>query len=141
VKLRILPVLTLFLVSLLPIACSKPSVGAVIIWDCYHLNEQPHVTQQEKVAAGNTITVYLCSESADFHWSETAQISDQTVVKQTKDDFTPIKKSGLRNFPAGDLWTFVALKKGTSTITLDYSQPSEGGEKAKWTYTLTVVVE
>jgi hypothetical protein len=35
----------------------------------------------------------------------------------------------------------VALKKGTSTITLDYSQPSEGGEKAKWTYTLTVVVE
>jgi len=137
-----LPVLAMLLILLLPIACSKPSNGPLIIWDCYHLDNQPHISQKINVATGNTITVYLCSyHDTGFQWSESAQISDQTVVKQTKDDFTPLNKSGLPIFPAGDLWTFKALKKGTSTITLDYSQPGEGGEKGKWTYNLSVVVE
>ncbi len=140
-KLRMLPVLAMLLILLLPIACSKPSNGPLIIWDCYHLDNQPHISQQVNVAAGNTVTVYLCALDTDFQWSESAQISDQTVVKQTKDDFTPLRRAGFRSFPAGDLWTFKALKKGTSTIALDYSQPWEGGEKGKWTLNLTVVVE
>ncbi len=36
---------------------------------------------------------------------------------------------------------FKALKKGSSTIYLEYSRPWEGGEKGEWTCTVNVVVK
>ena len=40
-----------------------------------------------------------------------------------------------------EIWTFKALRPGTSTISMDYSRPWEGGEKGEWTFKLTVVVK
>ena len=146
-KVRTLLVLAMLLIPLLHAACSRPPVGALLLWDCNSFDNQPHISQQQSVAPGETVTVMLCSHGTDFKWSESAQISDQNVVKQVKDDFSSLEKSGLMNlmkgYPKpGDLvWTFETLKEGTSTITLDYSQPGEGGEKGKWTYDLTVIVE
>ena len=40
-----------------------------------------------------------------------------------------------------EVWTFEAIKKGTTKVRMEYSQPWEGGLKAEWTYTLTVTVE
>ena len=37
-------------------------------------------------------------------------------------------------------WTFKALAKGETTISMEYSRPWEGGEKAAQTFELTVVV-
>ncbi|MCD6567992.1 MAG: protease inhibitor I42 family protein [Dehalococcoidia bacterium] len=43
--------------------------------------------------------------------------------------------------PGKEVWTFEALEKGSSTISMEYSQPWEGGEKAAQTFSLTVVVK
>jgi len=39
-----------------------------------------------------------------------------------------------------EVWTFKALKAGTSKISMEYSQSWEGGMKAAETFALTVVV-
>ena len=39
-----------------------------------------------------------------------------------------------------EIWTFEAVEKGTTEIQMEYSQPWEGGLKAEWTYTMTVIV-
>ncbi len=39
-----------------------------------------------------------------------------------------------------EVWTFKALKIGTSDISMEYSQPWEGGEKDAYGFFLTVVV-
>ena len=142
-KLKILPALAILLLLLLSAACSKPSKGPLLlIWNYESFDSQPHISQQITKAAGNTFTVWLgIHREENFQWSEPAQISDQTVVRQIEDDFAIMKKVRLTKLDSDHVWTFKALKKGTSTITLEYSQPWEGGEKGKWTYNLTVVVE
>jgi inhibitor of cysteine peptidase len=40
-----------------------------------------------------------------------------------------------------EVWTFKAFKTGKSTISIEYSRPWEGGEKAAWTFVLTVLVD
>jgi len=51
------------------------------------------------------------------------------------------ENKGLVGAPGEEVWTFKALKKGTSTIALEYSRPWEGGEKGEWTLNLTVIVK
>ncbi|MFC1983316.1 protease inhibitor I42 family protein, partial [Chloroflexota bacterium] len=43
--------------------------------------------------------------------------------------------------PGQEVWTFKALKKGTTTVFMEYSRPWEGGEKGEWTFNLTVTVK
>ena len=40
-----------------------------------------------------------------------------------------------------EIWTFKALKKGTSTVSMEYSRPGEGGEKGHWTFVAAVIVK
>jgi predicted secreted protein len=66
------------------------------------------------------------------------------VVKQIETDFTQLRDFGREEqFPRSvdRVWTFKALQKGTSTVDWEYSQIGEGGEKARWTFNLTVIVE
>jgi predicted secreted protein len=49
--------------------------------------------------------------------------------------------ANLRPGAAGsETWTFRVLRRGTSRISLVYSQPWAGGKKAAWRFSLTVVV-
>jgi len=50
-------------------------------------------------------------------------------------------ETSLVGAPGKEVWTFKALKKGTTKIAMEYSQPWEGGEKGGWTFNLTVVVK
>jgi len=43
--------------------------------------------------------------------------------------------------PGEEVCTFKALKKGETTISMEYSRPWEGSEKTTWTFVLTVVVK
>jgi len=103
-----------------------------------------HISQKIKVNAGDSLKVVLCSNpSTGFQWSETAEISDQNILEQVDHKLVmpesePLPPPGT---PGQEVWTFSALNKGKSTISLEYSQSWEGGEQGEWTYTLTVTVK
>jgi len=110
---------------------------------CDDFMNQQHISKQFEIQAGGSLTVTLCSNpTTGFRWSESAQISDQTVLQQTAHELVgpqsePPPPPGT---PGQEVWTFQALKEGKSTVSLEYSRPWEGGEKGAWTFVLTVVV-
>jgi len=40
-----------------------------------------------------------------------------------------------------EVWTFEAIKAGTTEVRMEYSRDWEGGEQAEWTYTMKVTIE
>ena len=99
------------------------------------------MSKEINVTAGNSFTVTLCSNpTTGFQWSESAQISEATVVQQLNHKSLP-PETELVGAPGKQVWTFKALKEGISTVSLEYSRPWEGGEKGEWTFDLTVVVK
>jgi inhibitor of cysteine peptidase len=140
-KSKMIPVFAMLILSLGLAACA-PSTGTSISVSCDDFNNQKYISKQMTVAAGDTFTVTLCSNATTgFQWSESAQISDQTVVQQIGHEFVAPENTGLVGAPGTEVWTFKALKNGTSTIAMEYSRPWEGGEKGVWTFNLTVTVK
>lgn len=108
---------------------------------CKDFQAKPNYSGTVKLRVGGRLTVILCSNhTTGYLWSELAQISDQTILKQIDHKWLP-PTSGLVGAAGKEVWTFKTLKEGTSTIYLEYSQPWEGGDKAAWTFHLTVVVK
>lgn len=134
----ILTCATLSLLLCLPSCTTGTSVEA----SCDDFMQQKDISKEVTVAVGDSFKVTLCSNATTgFQWSESAQISDTTVVQQTDHKFVSPETEGLVGAPGKEVWTFKALKKGTSTISMEYGRPWEGGEKGEWTFDLTVVVE
>jgi len=121
-------------------ACS-PAIDV----SCDDFTNLQHISQETEVAVGDSFTVTLCSNPAStgFQWSESAQISDQTILQQTAYELVPPTDGLLLapGTPGEEIWTFQALKEGECTVYMEYSQPWEGGEEAVWTFNLTVTVK
>lgn len=98
------------------------------------------ISREITVPAGTSFKVALCSnQSTGYSWDD-AQISDGSVLEESSHVYlTP--KQNLAGAAGQEVWTFKALAKGTSTVSITYSQPWEGGDKAAWTFTLAVTVE
>jgi inhibitor of cysteine peptidase len=140
-KLRTIPIFAMLILSLWLTACA-PAPGTSVKVSCDDFSNQPNIIKQLSVAAGSTFTVTLCSNATTgYKWSEAAQISDPTVVQQTGHEFVSPENTGIVGAPGNEVWTFKALKKGSSTITMDYSRPWAGGEKGTWTFNLAVMVD
>jgi inhibitor of cysteine peptidase len=139
-KLKMFTLLALLSLSFLWIASCAPAASVNV--SCDDFGAQQHISKEVTTAVGDSFTVTLCSNpTTGFEWSESAQISDQTVVQQVHHKFVPSATTGIAGAPGKEVWTFKALKKGTSTISLEYSRPWEGGEKGEWTFNLTVAVK
>jgi predicted secreted protein len=63
------------------------------------------------------------------------------VLTETNHQFFGPEDENLVGAAGRDVWTFQALKKGTSNISIAYSRPWEGGEKGEWTFTAVVTVK
>ncbi len=101
-----------------------------------------YISKQVEVPVGGVLTVTLGSNpTTGFKWSESANISDPTVVEQSEHKFVSPEAEGIAGAPGKEVWTFEALKKGTTEVSMDYSRPWEGGEKGEWTFKLTAVVK
>jgi inhibitor of cysteine peptidase len=147
-KSKLILVGTVAAISLYLSACSPAPKQVSVEVSCDAFIElQPgerNISKEVNVDVGDSFTVTLCSNpTTGFLWSETAQISDQTVLNQTDHKLVMPESEPLPppGSPGKEVWTFQALKKGTSTIPMAYSRPWEGGEKAEWTFLLTVVVK
>ena len=143
IKLSILGVLVVSALILGGCGQTKAQEVSVDV-SCDDFSEVQSISQEAQVPVGGLLVMTLCSNpTTGFKW-ESAEISDQTVLKETSHKFASLEedKAPSRVGTAGaEVWTFRALKAGNSTISVAYSRPWEGGEKAVWTYDLYVVVK
>jgi inhibitor of cysteine peptidase len=97
--------------------------------------------KEVELGVGGSLIVTLESSpgSTGFQW-ELTKISDETVLQQVDQRYEPPEDEGMVGAPGKEIWTFKALKKGESSISMEYSQPWEGGTKAAETFELTVLV-
>ena len=101
-----------------------------------------HVTKSIDVPAGSSFTVTLWSnQTTGFKWSELAMIGDQPIVQQIDHKYTAPEDKGIVGAAGNEVWTFKALKSGTTMISMEYSQPWEGGQKDAFGFFLTVNIK
>ena len=134
------------ILSILTSACGALGPGKSIEINCDEFYETPHILSDTvEVKAGDEFSVNLCSNpTTGFQWLEEVENSAPDVVAQISHEFGEAPEKGkpapLGN-PSGQIWTFQALKNGTSTLSFEYSRNWEGGEKGAWTYKLTLEVK
>jgi inhibitor of cysteine peptidase len=122
-------------------ACSSSGLVEV---GCAEFNEKKHISGETEVAVGDEITMKLCSNpTTGFQWSEQADISDNEVIEQVNHQYvgpSDEDRPPPPGTPGEEVWTFRAIGKGQSTVSVEYGRPWEGGEKATWTFVLRVIV-
>lgn len=146
-KTKLIVMALMLTVLLVAVACSpvsgaSPAAEASIDVSIDEFEQANDITREVTVADGGTVTVSLGSNpTTGFSWDEAAQIADPTVLQQTGSERLPAESQGLVGAPGTQVWTFKALTKGTTTVSMEYSRPWEGGEKGVWTFDLTVAVK
>jgi len=148
-KRKALLLITAVILSVLLIACASPAQPQQGNWVwvekyCDDFQNNQHISDTIEINTGDVLVVVLCSNpTTGFQWSEDAQLSDTSILKQEVHEFSgpesePPPPPGT---PGLESWRFQTLKPGTGTVYVEYSRPWEGGEKGEWTYTLDVVVK
>jgi inhibitor of cysteine peptidase len=73
------------------------------------------------LAVGDTLKVTLGSNhTTPYRWTADAKIGDATVVKQTSHEYLR-GNPALMGAPGSEVWTFAALKAGTTTVVTSYA--------------------
>jgi inhibitor of cysteine peptidase len=95
--------------------------------------------KQVELSVGQSLVVTLDSNaSTGYSWS-LIQNSDETVLNKTGNQYIA-PQTTLVGAAGKEEWTFKALKKGTSIISMGYSRPWESTPPIE-TFDLTVVVK
>ena len=99
-----------------------------------------NISKQVTIAEGTELIVNLAANpSTGFSWTQ-APVGTPAVLTQTDSKYMAPVTNAI-GAAGNQVWTFSASQKGTTTLKMDYSRPWEGGEKAEWTFTLTVTVQ
>jgi predicted secreted protein len=108
--------------------------------------KETNILRQVEVKNGDVFTVALDSNATTgFSWTEQAAIADGNILKQTAHEYIAPQANDDSKPVAGmsgiEEWWFTAGQTGTTTATMSYSRPWEGGEKDARTFVLTVIVK
>ena len=138
-KLRITLISAILAILLLIPSCLITSRDINVDISCDEFRANNHVRNDFQVEIGDKIRAKLCSNpTTGFKWEY--EMSNDNVLKEEDHDFEEPKGDVPR--AAGiEVWTFEAVEKGTAEVSMEYSQPWEGGLKEEWIYTITVTVE
>jgi inhibitor of cysteine peptidase len=123
-------------------ACSATDAAGPAGATCDQFAASPTVEQVRSINAGTDLTVVLCSNpSTGYSWGE-PQIADPSVLQLGERTF---HASGASTLPivgaaGADVLTVHGTAAGTTTLTITYGQPWEGGAQDEWIYRLTVTV-
>ena len=145
-KLNSILIVTLLVSLLLLFGCARAPSESYSEYSEYNLKVScakfqayHNFISEIQLAVGDIITVELCSNpTTGFQWEY--ETTGRTVLQETDHEFVP-PGSDKAGAPGKDIWTFEAIEKGETELRMEYSRPWEGGEKAEWTYSLTVTVE
>ena len=91
------------------------------------------------IEVGDRLLVELCSNpTTGFEWDY--EMTIENILREEDYDFEEPDEDVVG--AAGiEIWSFLAVEKGTTEVLMEYSQPWEGGLKAEWTYNIAVTVE
>ncbi len=102
----------------------------------------PHIDVVMHAIVGEELTVTLGSNpTTGFRWSEDAEISDESIIKQVSHKFVGPGIDKPPGTSGEEVWTFKALKKGTTTISVEYSRPWIEEDVGHWTVTITANIK
>ncbi len=100
---------------------------------------QPHIDVAMSTVVGGELTVTLGSNpTTGYQWSEDAEISDASIVKQVSHEFVG-PDTDVPGTPGEEVWVFKALKRGTTTILLEYSR--SWNDAGLWAVTITATIK
>ncbi len=144
VKVRMVPAVAL-LVASMAVGCTFPSRNPpsdkILQVSMDDVLKQSAITQNVELAVGNTLTVKLGSNySTPYRWAIDTKIGDSTIVKQTGHRFVQPTSDAL-GAAGTEVWTFTALKPGSTTITTSYTSIVGKNAKPACTYTANVTVQ
>jgi inhibitor of cysteine peptidase len=136
--------LVLLVSTMILVGCGgKAAHTASVDVQCNDFMENGDLSDEVEIGLGDSLVVSLCSNATTgFQWGPAA-IADESVLKEVSHRFESPEELGTEPVlgAAGEeIWTFEPLKAGETTVNMEYSQPWEGGEKAAWTFVLTVLV-
>jgi inhibitor of cysteine peptidase len=108
--------------------------------------KEANITKQVEVKTGDVFIVALDSNATTgFSWTVQAKIADGNILKQTGHEYIAPRANDDTKPAAGmsgiEEWWFTAVRTGTTTATMSFSRPWEGGEKGVRTLALTVIVK
>ena len=144
VKIRLL-VTVAMLVSSMLVGCTfqsrNPPTSRTLQVPMDDVLKQSVITQNVTLAVGNTLTVELGSNyTTPYRWTPDMKIGDETIVKQTGHRFVHPTTDAL-GAPGTEVWTFTAVKPGTTTISTYYASFVGRDATPKCTYNATVTVQ
>ncbi len=127
-----------------PIPAPTPTPYSTVSIPIEEFPNHPHIDVVMHAVVGEDLTVTLGSNpTTGFRWSEFAEISDETIVQQTSHKY--VGKEYEAPPPPGtsgeEVWTFRALKKGATTISMEYSRPWIEEDIGHWTVTITANIK
>jgi predicted secreted protein len=107
--------------------------------------KEANITKQVEVKTGEIFTIALDSNATTgFSWTEQAKITHGKILTQTAHQYIAPRQNDdkpVAGMTGIEEWTFSARQAGTTTATMSYSRPWEGGEKDVRTLVLTVIVK
>ncbi len=122
------------------VGCATTAAGqASVEVSCDDFATRNEIESEVGINAGETLQVSLCANpTTGFVW-EDAEIANPDILQQVERRF--VAPTGDRaGAPGSEVWTFKGLAKGTTSVSMGYSRPWEGGEKGQWRFNLTVTV-
>jgi inhibitor of cysteine peptidase len=122
--------------------CSATQAAAPAGATCERFGSAPSIAQTRTIDTGADLLVVLCSNpSTGFAWDE-PQIADAAVLEIVDRTYQAPDQGTLPIVGAagGDVLTVRGVERGTTTLSIRYSQPWEGGTQSEWTYALEVTV-
>jgi len=123
-------------------ACSATQAAGPAGATCEQFGSTPSIAQTRTFDTGADLIVVLCSNpSTGFAWDE-PQIADAAVLRIVDRTYQAPDQGTLPIVGAagGDVLTVRGVERGTTTLSIRYSQPWEGGTQGEWTYALKVTV-
>ena len=93
-----------------------------------------------EVFVGSSFTVTLDSNATTGYSWELKEISNPAVLEKTDNKYVA-PTSSLIGAGGQEVWNFKALAPGTTTLSMEYSQPWEGGQKGANSFDVTIMVK
>ncbi|GAQ37747.1 chagasin peptidase inhibitor I42 family protein [Mycobacterium pseudoshottsii JCM 15466] len=103
--------------------------------------KQSSIERDITLSVGDTLLVTLGSNyTTPYRWTEDATIGDPTVLNQISHRYVR-PDTDVIGAPGTEVWTFTALKPGTTTITTGYASFVGSDNTPTCTFTAKVTVK